>query len=338
VLDLLILGAGPAGCVAAIQARRAGLSVLIVEAAGRARPVPGETLHPGIEPLFARLGLRDAVLAANFHRHHGIWIEWNEPRRFEAYGGDTDGPWLGFQADRGRLNEILLNAALELGTELKQSTTPEALLITPSGVKGIVANGSELRARWTADGTGRQAWLARQLSSATQRCSPPMLARFGWSDETHSDLDGQPCIKAEPHGWSWVAPLGGGRAAWVSLTVSNPIESCAMPIGTDVSWRIHRDCAGSGYFLLGDAAAVLDPLSSHGVLRATMSGMLCGHLAALHQRRQISERDVIDQYRSWLTQQFDADVSALSELYHRHPSEDLAGLFGSGPSRRPDVS
>jgi hypothetical protein len=55
-----------------------------------------------------------------------------------------------------------------------------------------------------------------------------------------------------------------------------------------------------------------------------------GHLAALHQRRQMSERDVIDQYRSWLTQQFDADVSALSELYHRHPSEDLAGLFGSG--------
>ena len=65
---------------------------MIVEVTGRDRPAPGETLHPGIEPLFARLGLRDAVLAANFHRHHGVWIEWNHPRRFEAYGEDTDGP------------------------------------------------------------------------------------------------------------------------------------------------------------------------------------------------------------------------------------------------------
>src|SRR6185295_6330859 len=49
-LDLLILGAGPAGCAAAMQARRAGLDVLLLDSSERPRPTPGETLHPGIEP------------------------------------------------------------------------------------------------------------------------------------------------------------------------------------------------------------------------------------------------------------------------------------------------
>jgi 2-polyprenyl-6-methoxyphenol hydroxylase-like FAD-dependent oxidoreductase len=130
--DLLILGAGPAGCAAAIEARRSGLAVLIIAPAGRRRPTPGETLHPGIEPILARLGLRATVLAENFHRHLGIWIEWDEARSFEAYGEDERGPWRGFQADRGKLNDILLNAAL-LGVELINSVMPEAIIVGPTG-------------------------------------------------------------------------------------------------------------------------------------------------------------------------------------------------------------
>jgi flavin-dependent dehydrogenase len=325
--DLLILGAGPAGCAAAIQARRAGLAVLIIEAAGHRRPTPGETLHPGIEPIFERLGLRETVLAENFHRHGGVWIEWDKTLCFEVYGGDERGPWLGFQADRGRLNDILLGAALDLGVELKKSITPEALVIAPTGVNGVIASGTEFRARWTADATGRQAWLARKLDLTKTCCSPPMFARFGWSNNVDAELDGQPGIKADPRGWSWVAPLGGVQSAWVSLVVAKPNDHLANRTGTDVSWRIHRDCVGSGYFLLGDAAAVLDPLSSHGVLRALMTGMFCGHLVFAHQDKRLSEADVISHYALWLTQQFDSDVGALSALYRRHPSKELASMF-----------
>jgi flavin-dependent dehydrogenase len=328
VFDLLILGAGPAGCAAAIQARRAGLSVVIIETTSRTRPAPGETLHPGIEPLFAKLGLRDAVLAANFHRHRGVWVEWNKPRRFEPYGEDARGPWLGFQADRGRLNGILRAAALDLGAELDACLIPEAVLTGPKGVNGIIASGKKLQARWTADATGRQAWLAHKLGLERLRRSPPLSARFGWSDGVDPELCEQPYVKAEPSGWSWVAPLGGRRVARVSLTVSKPTEPSTMQVGTDVSWRIHHKCAGPGYFLLGDAAAVLDPLSSHGVLHALMSGMLCSHLISGHRRRQLCEVELIEQYTSWLNKQFDADVGALTALYRRHPSRDLASLFG----------
>src|SRR5438067_2531358 len=93
--DILILGAGPAGCAAAIRARRAGLRVILIERLPRPKISPGETLHPGIEPILVQLGVRKVIMAEDFHRHSGIWVEWDGPRRFQPYGYDEQGEWLG---------------------------------------------------------------------------------------------------------------------------------------------------------------------------------------------------------------------------------------------------
>jgi flavin-dependent dehydrogenase len=326
VWDLLVIGAGPAGCAAAIRARRAGLSVKMLELSERARVAPGETLHPGIEPLFEALGVREALVSAGFHRHRGVWVSWNAPCRFEPYGVDASGPWLGFQATRHRLHEILLDAALGLGVDVQRGARPEALLREGHRVSGVLASGSELRARWTADATGRRAWLARELRLANRHRSPRMLARFGWIDDGLADLDGQPRIVATPDGWRWHAPLGRARTAWVSLTVGDSRESRPGG-GIDVSWSARENCAGAGYFLLGDAAATLDPLSSHGVLRAIMSGMLCAHLVAAHAGGTVSAPQVISAYVGWMRDQFERDVVVLRTLYRDHPARALAELF-----------
>jgi flavin-dependent dehydrogenase len=97
----------------------------------------------------------------------------------------------------------------------------------------------------------------------------------------------------------------------------------------DVSWSVHQACAGAGYFLLGDAAAVLDPSSSHGVLRATMSGMLCGHLVAAHAQRGLPESEVVAIYKGWMRSYLNHDVVLLRELYRNHPSTELAALFAA---------
>ena len=327
MLDLLILGAGPAGCAAAMQARRAGLKVLLLEASSRVRPTPGETLHPGIEAIFAKLGVLEAVLAAQFHRHRGVWIAWDESYRFEAYGEDATGAWLGFQAERRRLHEILQNAAEGAGAKLRRAVTPEAVLLDGAEVKGVRADGQEIHARWTADATGRDGWLACALKLDQTVCSPTMHVRFGWSADCIQDVDAQPRITATPSGWEWRAPLGNTRAAWVKLAVDRPEEPISRQSGTDVSWQIRANCAGPGYFLLGDAAATLDLLSSHGVLRAIMSGMLCAHLAAGNFHGHLPQDQSIDSYKSWIRGQFEHDVRTLRTLYRRHPSAELATLF-----------
>jgi 2-polyprenyl-6-methoxyphenol hydroxylase-like FAD-dependent oxidoreductase len=80
--DLAIVGAGPAGCAAALCARQTGLRVILIEKKQQCtKRQPGETLHPGIESLFAQLGVREQIEAEGFHRHRGVWVEWEGPGR-----------------------------------------------------------------------------------------------------------------------------------------------------------------------------------------------------------------------------------------------------------------
>src|SRR5437868_433567 len=75
-LNALVIGGGPAGCSAAITCAAAGLRVRLLERASAPLDRPGETLHPGVEPLLEQLGAADAVRSAEFLRHSGHWIQW----------------------------------------------------------------------------------------------------------------------------------------------------------------------------------------------------------------------------------------------------------------------
>src|SRR5271156_2797078 len=93
--DVVVVGGGPAGRAAAAACAAGGLSVVMRERERPGRDRPGETLHPGIEPLLQQLGIADRLADAIGARHPGIWIEWGGPRRFEAFGGDARGTWTG---------------------------------------------------------------------------------------------------------------------------------------------------------------------------------------------------------------------------------------------------
>ena len=88
--DVAIVGGGPAGAAAALWCARQGLRVVLLERERFPRHRPGETLHPGVEPLFAQLGVAEAVLGAGFTRHLGTWVSWSGPRRFEPFGADMN--------------------------------------------------------------------------------------------------------------------------------------------------------------------------------------------------------------------------------------------------------
>ena len=280
--DVVVIGAGPAGCAAALAARRRGLRVVVIDALDRPRLAPGETLHPGIEPMLAELGVWERVSKAGFHRHRGIWNEWAGRRWFTAYGDDDAGPWLGLQADRRTLHTLLQDAAMEAGAELRRGVTPVDVLDDGGRIGGVRTKTAAIRARWVFDATGVIAWLAHRLALPVEHHSPPLRIRFGWTTVVARALDGQPLFRRHAEGWDWQAPLGNGRLAWVTLRVTPHRRRRAS-----YAWRLHRRAAGPGYFVLGDAAALLDPAASNGVLRAMMSGVLAAHLV----RAMIDGRD-----------------------------------------------
>lgn len=316
--DIVVVGAGPAGCAVAIRARQANLGVTVFDACSTPKVAPGETLHPGTEPILSRLGALESVLAADFPRHRGIWIDRGGPREFFPYGGDADNSWLGFQADRRTLHRILQQKAIDAGATLVRNARPQSLLLDGGRVLGVVVNGECHRANWTIDATGRRAWLAQQLGLHAIQRSPPLGVRFGWREELRKTGDGQPVFTFRDDGWDWIAPLKGNRKAWVSLRVGK--HGHRAPLGVDLTWRLRPESAGAGYFLLGDAAATFDPSSSHGVLRALLSGMLCGHLMEGWHNAGASEAGVIDAFRAWTGANFKHDELQLRRRYADSPA------------------
>jgi flavin-dependent dehydrogenase len=94
--------------------------------------------------------------------------------------------------------------------------------------------------------------------------------------------------------------------------------------------------AGLGYVLVGDAAFVLDPLSSHGVLHAVMSGMMAAEMIAKSLRGGVPAGVTAAAYRRWSSAWFAADAARLRELYAEMPRppawarDDAAALAAAG--------
>jgi flavin-dependent dehydrogenase len=323
--DLIIIGAGPAGCAAALTARRKNLRVLMLDKSPRPKAAPGETLHPGVEVILEQLGVAEALTQAGFLRHAGIWVNNGDTRRFVAYGSDAADKWHGIQANRQRLHEILRSAVLESGTILLTGERPARLSLAKNSVVGVELVGGEIfHSRWTIDATGRTAWLARQLGIAAELRSPLLRARYGWQSLVPG-AGKDPEFTYRDNGWDWRAPLANERLAWVELRAAKAPDEHRS--GVDLTWRIRAQCAGPGYFLTGDAAAVLDPASSHGVLRALMSGIFCSHLAIGCAANKISENDAAETYRTWMIDKYSHDEKQMLKLYRESPLGQYFGAF-----------
>lgn len=327
-VDLLIVGAGPAGSAAAISAAAAGLRVRVLERSAFPRHRPGETLHPGVEPVLAQLGVAEQVAAAAGARHEAQAVHWCGHRTVTAFGADDDGPWRGYQVDRAALDALLLDRARGLGAEVCQPEATGAPIVRA----GRVAGAGRHAARFVVDAGGDRGWLRRHLQLRQNVASPPLRAYYGYCQGSEGPV---PLLVGDRHGWTWTAQVALERVHWTRLAFPGAPKPDAPPAclaarpavgrvrGADVTWRHVPACAGRGYFLAGDAAAVLDPAAAHGVLRALLSGIAVAHAVVGVRSGQLGEELAARRYRDWLASWFAHDVKRLSDLYRQlQPTEE----------------
>jgi len=321
--DIVVIGGGPAGSAIAISAVGAGLRTVLLEAAEFPRARPGESLHPGIQPLIAQLGCEKEFLAAGFPRYSGVHVEVNGALQFDEFGSDENGPWQGFQAWRAELDEMLLSRSRSVGVDVRQPCRALRPLISGEHVVGIESSDGPVRARFVVDASGGKHWLARHLKLSISKYSPQLIARFGYSESTQTTLP-LPCLIADDAGWTWHAEVRHGLFHWTRLDLdsnrsNHPAQRSMRPgeRGADVTWRCIDRPAGAGYFILGDAGAVLDPASSHGVLRALMSGIMAAEVAQRVLKSPGEEESLLQAYCAWWNDWFQHDVRHLRAWYQR---------------------
>lgn len=333
--DVLIVGAGPAGCSAAIFCAQNNLKVTLLDTEEISKPKPGESLHPGILSLFKQLGLLDQFLSANFLKYTGNWVRWqNSTKYFQPFGEDNlEGKWYGFQVSRPYFDEILLEHVNKLGVNIIRSCNAlSPIYLDKKRIGGINTSKGKLLSSFVIDSTGGSHWLARNIGLHIQNYSPILIGYYGYVKGECPSRDDAPLISAESDGWVWTAKIKFQVYQWVRLFFqhSKRLKASLVPKeykeldkisnhrGSNVTWRLVSKPSGKGYFIIGDAAFVLDPLSSHGILKAVMSGMLAGYLIN-KINQNTTEEQAITYYNEWMSTWFFNDMKILKELYSNHP-------------------
>jgi flavin-dependent dehydrogenase len=259
-------------------------------------------------------------------------VSWAGPRRFDAFGCDSRGAWHGLQAPREQLDRILLQAVSGPNAVVRQPCRALHPLREGRRVIGVATSDGPIFAPWVIDAGGGAHWLARRLGIPLQFASPRLVSRYGYVTGECPERDDAPEIAADETGWSWSARIAPGVYHWTRLSLSEhdplrdrPPRAVAglLPVartrGADVTWRLVSQPAGPGYVCVGDAAAVLDPASSHGVLKGLMSGMMAAHVISHVASGHASIGEATEAYSGWLRAWFQADAAELRRMYQELP-------------------
>ena len=322
-MKVLIIGAGPAGTSAAISLRKSGVRVHLIDKATFPRNAPGETLHPGVEPILDQLGILATVNRENFVRPDGINTCQAGVTTFSPYS-ETEN-WQGYQLVRSRFDKIMLEQALNLGATFTDDCHPQTVSLKTDGrINVVTTSHGTFEADYFIDASGSRAWLRKQLGIGSRTFSIPLVSYYGHAHTSRADQYSNPVFIWNEDGWTWIAKIGEALVSWALLkpaTGNQPAARLpemiddAQPVGVaqgrDVTWRLAESLCNKNYCLVGDSAALLDPASSHGVLRAIMSGMMAAHL--LVQESPEQQRQAY--YDEWLQTWFNADIERLTAMY-----------------------
>lgn len=328
--DVIIVGGGPGGSAAAIACAQKNLRVLLLEKMLFPRDHPGETLHPGVESILQQLGVKESFLQANFIRHNGISVTCGQERQFQPYGADESGEWLGFQAWRSNFDAILLEHARSCNVQIIQPCRAIRPIQKAGRVVGVETNQGEYQSKFVIDATGSNGWLAKQLQLQVNYLSPRLIANYGYV--TGAIEQHYPQLAVDEDGWIWTAQVRPHVYQWTRLSFTQkttpknwtPVEfqnltPLQLTRRADVTWRGVSGTAGLGYFIVGDAAHVLDPAASHGVLKALMTGIMASHLIAQLIEKEELEENHVRGYQKWLNDWLTHDVKKLHDYYSELP-------------------
>jgi flavin-dependent dehydrogenase len=311
--DVLIIGAGPSGSIAAALLARRGYEVLVLERQKFPRFSIGESLLANSMLFIEEAGMLEAVLAKGFQFKNGAafvhrerYSEYNFAQKSSAGYGYT------FQVPRADFDKALADDAARQGAEIRYEV--EITGVDFSGEMPCVqcrSAGGELashRARFVLDASGFGRTLPRLLNLERASDFPVRAALFTHiEDHVPAGAFDRQKIRVSIHPehrdvWYWLIPFSNGRSS-LGVVATREFHQRFAGSASERLWQIVNEetslaallaqakpvaqvgeivgyaanvtaLHGPGFALLGNAAEFLDPVFSSGVTIAMQSASL----------------------------------------------------------------
>jgi flavin-dependent dehydrogenase len=231
--DVLVIGAGPAGCAAAISLARLGCHVRVLERGRHPRFHIGESLLPMSMPLLEELGVLEAVEQLGVIKR-GADFPTGAPGGYQVFRFDRclHPTWThAVQVPRAGFDSLLCSAARSAGAEVIEGI--EATAVRFAGAKAGAGEGGEAApvvvealdaaglaqrhaARYLLDCSGRDTLLGNQLRLKRRNRrhqSAALYAHYEGVTRRDGEDAGNISIYRLADGWAWLIPLPEGRTS-----------------------------------------------------------------------------------------------------------------------------
>jgi len=316
-VDVLVIGAGPSGAVAASILHKQGVKLKVVEREHFPRFVIGESLIPRCMDHFDEAGFVEAVEVKGFEKKFGArflrgdevcWFDFSQ-----KFSAGWDWTW---QMPRAEFDKTLTDVLQERGVDIAFGTTVESVVFDGTdSVTTVRHEGGEpyeIHARFLIDCSGYGRVLPRLLDLDEPSTFPPMAATFVHVDDSRRPTGEEGTLITfdvlSQEVWFWVIPFSDGRSSLGLVCPKEHLDAIRKENTTETFRHIihqsdyyrqrfdgidflfepkqivaytkaSKKLYGDGFAITGNSAEFLDPVFSSGVCFATESGSLAAKLA-----------------------------------------------------------
>ena len=316
-IDVLVIGAGPSGCVSSSFLHKNGVNVKVVEKTKFPRLVVGESLIPRVMDHFDEAGFFPALDAMNFEKKLGArFIRGNETCVFDFSNKFSEGWDWTWQVPRADFDNVLAQELVKMGIDLEFESEVVSVSFEGSNsittVKDVDGKFKEIHAKFIIDSSGYGRVLPRLLDLDTPSKLDPHSSIFTHVKDINRPEGEEGTLISfdilETEVWLWVIPFSNGNT---SLGVVGPtsfinslsenkdnaealnnaiklsdyyvkrfggVDFLFEPVKLENYSRSVKKMYGDGFALTGNSSEFLDPVFSSGVAFATESGMLAAKL------------------------------------------------------------
>ncbi|AMC34394.1 NAD(P)/FAD-dependent oxidoreductase [Janthinobacterium sp. B9-8] len=310
--EILIIGAGPSGSVAAGLLRKQGRQVLIIEKETFPRFSIGESLLPQSMEYIEAAGFLQDVIEAGFQYKNGAaFVRGEQTTAFDFRDKFSSGWGTTYQVQRGNFDHVLAKAAAKAGAVIRYQEQVIAVDLEGDQPRITVQSATEtyqINARFLLDASGFGRILPRLLKLETPSDFPVRGAYFTHIEDRISKEGfdrNKILISVHPDHhdvWFWTIPFSNGRCSQgvvakpeflekyqgseterlQAIIAEVPTLSAVLknavwdtPARQLIGYSANvSSLHGKGFALLGNAGEFLDPVFSSGVTIAVKSAAL----------------------------------------------------------------